>query len=160
MYNCKNYKEIGGDKWVVGGEFEVNGVNLINVINAIAGDIILQATPATLGSSSAEVATAIAGEELKFTRDVELKLVATDGSVHNWYNGTMNIAATETTAGDGTSAISESATSVTFAKGVATVTLEYIGTWSEGDTQTLTVTGGSILGYTIADKTSVDTLIA
>ena len=154
MYTTKNYSTDGGDKWVV------DGVNLNAVVKAIAGDIALEITPATTGGSSADIATAIAGENLKYTRDIGIKLVDINGATHDWYNGSMDIAVTETTAGDGTSAIAASATTVTFIKGEAIVTLEYIGTWAEADTQTLTVTGGNILAYAVADKTSVDTLIA
>ncbi len=49
---------------------------------------------------------------------------------------------------------------VTLAGGVGTITLDYTGTWASGDTETLTITGGTVLGYTVANKTSVDTLVA
>ena len=153
-FSCKNYSTDGGDKWVV------DGVNLNAVVKAIQGDMILTVTPTTTGSSASEIATAIAGENLKYTRDVVLQFETTDGIVHDWFNGDMDIAVIETTAGDGTSAIAEGTTSVTFVNGAAAVTLEYIGTWAEADTQTLTVTSDTILGYTIANKTSVDTAIA
>lgn len=153
MYTTKNYSTDGGDKWVV------DGVNLNSVVKAIAGDIAIEITPAITGGSAAGITTAIAGVNLKYTREIALKLIDIDGTVHDWYNGSMAIAVTETTAGVGTSAISASATTATFVNGMATVIVEYVGAWAAADTQTLTVTGGNILGYAVADKTSVDTLI-
>ena len=154
MYTTKNYRTDGGDKWVV------DGVNLNSIVKAVAGNMIIEVTPSTIGSSAADILAAIVGENLKYTRDIKLKLIAIDGSTHDWYNGAMNIAVTETTAGDGTSTIADNQTTVTFINGEATVTVEYIGTWAEADTQTLTITGGNILGYAITNKTSIDTLIA
>lgn len=127
---------------------------------ALNGDMVLTLTPATTGSSAAAVAAAIGGSAAKFTRTVTVTLKTAAGEVCTFLNGTFAIAVTENTAGNGTSAIAGSATTVTLTEGVGTVTIEYIGTWATGDTQTLTVTGGTKLGYTIANKTSVDTLIA
>lgn len=126
--------------------------------SAMSGDIALRITPATLGSSAAAVAAAIAGDAEKFTRDVLVELVNTAGTVHTWFNGSLAVAGSETTAGDGTADTSEE--TVTMVDGVGTCTLEYIGVWAAADTATVTVTGGTILGYTVANKTSVDTLIA
>jgi hypothetical protein len=116
---------------------------------ALNGDMVLTLTPATTGSSAA-----------KYTRTVTVTLKTAAGEVCTFLNGTFAIAVTENTVGNGTSAIAGSATTVTLTEGVGTVTIEYVGTWAAGDTQTLTVTGGTKLGYTIANKTSVDTLIA
>ncbi len=107
--------------------------------SALIGDIILVATPATTSSSSAAVAAAIAGAAGKFTRDVHLELQDTAGNVHKWYNGALSIAASESTVGDGTSAIEDAASTVTFDAGVADVTLEYIGTWDDGVAQVETI---------------------
>jgi len=117
---------------------------------ALNGDMVLEVTPATLGSSAATIAT----------RDVTVKLLDADGNAHSWFNGTFAIAVDDVTDGDGTSAIEDSATTVTMVEGVGTFTIEYSDTWAEADTETLTVTGGTLLGYTITDKTSVDTLVA
>lgn len=126
--------------------------------SAMSGDIAVRVTPATLGSSAAAVTAAIAGAAEKFTRNVLVELVNAAGTVHAWFNGTLAVAGSETTAGDGTADTSEE--TVTMVNGVGTCTLEYIGAWAAADTATVTVTGGTILGYTVANKTSVDTLIA
>jgi hypothetical protein len=127
---------------------------LKNVETGLAGDMALVVTPATLGSSAAVVNAG------GFSREIKVELKNAAGDVHEWFNGTFAIAATEVTVGDGTSAIEGAATTVTLVNGVGTVTIEYIGTWASADTQTLTVTGSTKLGYAITDKTSVDTLIA
>jgi len=122
--------------------------------SAMSGDLVLVLTPATAGSSAA---TINAGS---FTRDVLVELKNTAGDIHNWFTGTFAIAVVDDTAGDGSSAIAESATTVALTNGVGTVTIEYSGTWASDDTETLTVTGGTKLGYSIDNKTSVDTAIA
>lgn len=121
--------------------------------DGVNGDLVLSVTPATTGTSAAEVTGS-------YTRDVAVKLVDADGNIHRWFNGTFAIAVADVTAGDGSSAIEDSATTVQLTEGVGSVTIEYSNTWAEADTNTLTVTGGTLLGYTIANKTSVDTLVA
>ena len=144
-----------------------DGESLTEVLNQIiaenkailAGDLILSVSPATLGSSAAAVNAAIGGSAGKFTRDVTIKLVDSDGTLIK-SNGSFTIGVAETTAGDGVAAIEDSATSVDLSNGEATVTLEYTGTWAENDTCTFTATGGTVAGASVSNKTSVDTLVA
>lgn len=126
----------------------------------INGDMVLAVSPATTGSSAAAVNTSIGGTAAKFTRTITVSLKTAASEICTFINGTFAIAVTETTAGSGTSAIAGSATTITLTEGVGTVVIEYIGAWAAADTQTLTITGGTKLGYTIANKTSIDTLIA
>ena len=125
---------------------------------ALSGDIALACSPAATGSSAAAVAAAIAGTASKFTRTVTVSLVTAAGDVHSWFSGTRDIAAARV--GAGTIGIAASATAVTFVNGVATVVLEYTGTWAAENTATLTVTGGTLYEFTIENATSVDTLVA
>jgi len=124
----------------------------------LSGDLVLVLDPATLGNSAAAVATAIAGDG--FSRDVIVELQNAAGQVQEWFTGSLAIAVTDVTAGNGTSAIKDSATTVLLTNGRGFVTINYVGTWAAADTETLTVTGGTILGYTVSNKTSVDTLVA
>ena len=126
----------------------------------INGDMVLEATPAILGSSAAAVTSAIASEALKFVRPVTVTLKTVAGEVCTFLNGTFAIAVAEVTGGTGTAALAGGVSTITLVNGVGTVNIEYIGVWASGDTQTFTVTGGEKMGYTIANKTSVDTLIA
>jgi hypothetical protein len=125
---------------------------------ALSGDMVFKATPATLGSSAAAVAAAIAGAAQKFTRTVTFTLETAAGERHTWYSGTVPLTIADTAAG--AAAIAAEATTATFAAGVATVVVEYTGTWAQGNTSTLTLDVGAPLGYTLVDKTSVDTLVA
>ena len=125
---------------------------------AMSGDIALKCTPATLGSSAAAVTAAIAGAALKFTRTVVVTLETAAGDVHTWFSGTRDIAVART--GSGTIAIAAAATAATFVNGSASVVMEYTGTWADTNTATLTVTGSTLLGHTVTNKTSVDTLVA
>ncbi len=130
------------------------------VENAMSGDINLVVTPSTLGSSATKVNAAIAGDEGKFIRIVVFKLKDTAGNIHSWFNGDISISVAETTAGSGVAAISEEATKVTLIEGVGSIDIEYTGEWAAADTCTLTTTQKTIMGVTIAAKTSVDTLVA
>jgi len=123
----------------------------------LSGDMALAVSPATLGSKASTVNAAI-GSNGKFVRQVTIQLQTATGELHDWFNGTFAVAVAKT--GSGTVALAGGITSATFVNGVATVSLEYTGTWAAADTTTLTVTGGTKLGYTINNKTSVDTLIA
>ena len=123
---------------------------------AINGGIVLSVTPATLGSSAAAVNTAI-GED-GFTRDVVIQLLDSYGDIIA-SNGSFAIAAAKDST-SGTVTILGDLTSIELVDGEATVTLVYAGTWAEEDTCTLTVTGGTVAGNTVANKTSVDTLVA
>ena len=127
---------------------------------AMSGDMVLKCTPTTAGSSAATVAADIAGGAGKFVRNVVVTLETAAGAVHTWFSGKRDAAAAVVTAGDGTAAITGSATDITFVAGSVTVAIDYTLTWAAADTCTLTVTGGTLLGYAVADKTSVDTLIA
>lgn len=126
--------------------------------NALKGDLVAECAPATTGSSATTVQADIAGAEGKYTRDVTVSLKDSDGNIQTWFNGSLDIAVTEVTVGDGVSAIAGGLTEVQLTEGVGSVTIEYTGTWAAADTQTLTVTGGTILGYSVANKTSVDTI--
>jgi hypothetical protein len=123
---------------------------------AINGGIALSLSPATLGSSAAAVNTAIGGDG--FTRDVAIQLLDGDSEIVR-SNGSFAIAATKDST-SGTVTIEDDLTSINLVDGEATVTLVYAGTWADADTCTLTVTGGTVAGNTVADKTSVDTLVA
>lgn len=158
MDNTYNTKCVGVDGVVDGVRLNSVLSDFNQMIQAILeGDIILSCDPATLGSSAAAVTTAIAGDG--FTRDVDIYLKDTSGNPI-LYNGTLAIAVTETTAGDGTSAIVGGGSTVQMTNGVGSVSIQYVGTWAEADTQTLTVTGGTIAGKSVTNKTSVDTLVA
>ena len=130
---------------------------LIGVERAMAGEIVLVVSPATLGSSAADVNKAI-GADSKFVRRVKVELKASaDGDVHQWFTGSFSAAVAKT--GNGTAAIADNRNSVELENGVGYVDIEYTGTWAEGNTCTLTITGRTIMGNSISDKTSVDTLV-
>lgn len=121
---------------------------------AMSAAAVLNVSPATLGSSAAAVTTAIAGAG--FTRNVAIELRAADGTLHDWFDGTFVIGIADTAAGAATIV----STTATFVNGRCVIVITYTGAWANTNTSTLTITGGTLLGFTVADKTSVDTLIA
>lgn len=120
-------------------------------------NILLSVDPATVANSADAVNTAIAGAG--FTRDVVCKVVDSDTELIEYYNGTLPVAVSVVTVGDGAATITGS--TVDFVNGTVTVTITYTGTWASGDTCTFTLgSSSSIGGVSVADKTSVDTLVA
>jgi hypothetical protein len=113
---------------------------MIAMEKAMAGDLVLVLSPATLSNSAAAVNAAVGGAAEKFVRTVLVELQAADGTVHEWYTGELAAAVTETTAGDGTSAIADSATKVSLENGQGTIDIEYTGAWSGGTKQVETAT--------------------
>lgn len=125
------------------------------ISKALSAASVLIVTPATLGSSAAAVNTAIAGAG--FTRTVVIELQASDGTLHDWFDGDFTVAIAKTST---SGAVTIPSTTATFVNGRVSIVITYTGTWATADTVTLTITGGTKLGYTVSNKTSVDTLVA
>jgi hypothetical protein len=160
------WHEIQGGTWTnvdqTADHFELKANTDEDRLRALAasGDLVFSISPATTGSSTAAVLAAIAGTAGKYTRVITMKLVTAAGEVHTWYSGVKTVGVAENAAGANAIEGTLTSTSVKFVNGVATATLAYTGTWAEGNVSTFTLTGGTTLGYTTADKTSVDTLVA
>lgn len=115
---------------------------------ALAGDIVFKCTPATV----APVPRATA-----WTRTVVVTLETASGQVHEWFNKAIT---TGVSIGDTSSAgtATIASTTLTFEKGKATVVVTGSAhSWLNTETDTLTVAQATILGYTVASKTSVET---
>lgn len=115
---------------------------------AMAGDLIFVVTPATLTSAP------ITGA---WTRTVVVELKTASGEVHEWFNKAIT---TGVSIGDtstaGTATIPS--TTLTFVNGRASVVVTGSAhAWLNAETDTLTVAQATILGYTVASKTSVET---
>lgn len=118
---------------------------------AMAGDMIFVVSPATCTRTATEEA---------WTRKVAVELQTAAGEIHTWLNKSItsgvSIADTSTA---GTASIAS--TTLTFVNGKATVTVTGSAhAWLADETNTLTIAQATILGYTIASKTSVETVIA
>ncbi|WP_094603460.1 hypothetical protein SPSIL_015170 [Sporomusa silvacetica DSM 10669] len=118
---------------------------------ALCGDIIWTVTPAT----TTRAATAAA-----LTRSVVVRLTDSLGNVHRWFNKAIatgvSIADTSTA---GTASIAS--TTLTLVNGEATVVVSgTAAAWLAAETNTLTVTAATVLGVTVAAKTSVETITA
>lgn len=115
---------------------------------ALAGDLVFKCYPATV--STAHISTAR-------TRQVKVQLETAAGDVHTWFNKaiTTGVSIADTsTAG----AATIPSTTLTFVNGVASVTVSCdANAWLATETNTLTVAQATIMGYTIATKTSVET---
>ena len=126
---------------------------------SMSGDLAIVVAPDKCGSSAAEIAAAVAGEDQKFIRTITVKLTNAAGETLEWFNGSLTVEVTEVTAGDGVSAVVESETTVKLTNGIGTIDIEYTGTWAAEDAQTTTIKG-TVLGYVLTAKTSVDTVVA
>lgn len=138
-------------------ELDLVEANIRKMTNMLSGNMLFVASPPTLGSSAEAVNTAIAGDG--FSRTVDIYLTNNLGEVLP-FNGTAPVSIASNTTDDGVADINN-ATTVTFVDGVSSIVINYTGTWTAADTCTLTVGNtSSILGYSVANKTSIDTLVA
>lgn len=115
---------------------------------ALAGDLVFVVTPATV--TPVPRATA-------WTRTVKVELQTADGEVHTWFDKGITTGvsiADASTAGTATIP----STTLTFVNGRASVVVSGDAqAWLHTETDTLTVAQATILGYTVAAKTSVET---
>ena len=119
---------------------------------AASGDMLFVVTPAT----TTRAATAAA-----FTRTVTVHLETAAGEIHNWFSKaiTSGVSVGDTSIAGAASIVP--ATTLTFVNGVATVVLTgTAAAWLEDETNTVTAAQATILGYTIAAATSVETISA
>ena len=115
---------------------------------AAAGDILWVCTPATV----TPVPTAVA-----WTRDVVITLETAAGDIHSWFDKSIT---TGVSIGDTSSAGTATIPSTTLVVKNGKVTVTVSGdaaAWLNTETDTLTVTAATILGYTVGAKTSVET---
>jgi hypothetical protein len=115
---------------------------------AMSGDIVWVVSPATVTTDARATA---------WTRTVIIELQTSAGEVHTWFNKSItsgvSIADTSTA---GTATIAS--TTLVIKNGRATVTVSGdAAAWLATETDTLTVAQATILGYTVASKTSVET---
>lgn len=115
---------------------------------AMAGDMVFKCYPATVSTAATSAAR---------TRTVRVQLENAAGAVHTWFSKAItsgvSIADTSTA---GTATIPS--TTLTFINGVATVTVSCsANAWLATETNTLTVPQATIMGTTVAQKTSVET---
>lgn len=115
---------------------------------AMSGDIVWRVSPATV----APVPTAAA-----WTRTVQVFLETAAGDLHEWFSDAITTGcsiADTSTAGTATIA----STTLTVVRGRATITVSGDeAAWLNTETDTFTVAEATILGYTVAAKTSVET---
>lgn len=118
---------------------------------ALAGDIVFVVTPATVTPAPTSAA---------WTRTVYCSLENAAGERHTWFNDA--IASGVSIADDSTAGTASiPSTTLTFIDGLATVVVSGdAADWLDTETDTLTVAEATILGYTIASKTSVETFTA
>ncbi|MGH0053349.1 MAG: hypothetical protein ACQ5SW_08185 [Sphaerochaetaceae bacterium] len=128
-------------------------------------------SPETAGNSAADVNAAIGGAEAKFVQEVTLTLQDEDGNVLEAFDGSVGpvgVLSIADTSAAGTAAIDPASIQDVngndkpiFVNGVATVLINYTGTWVATETVTLTLTNADMAeangGNTV---TFVDTLVA
>lgn len=115
---------------------------------AMAGDMVWVCTPATVAPTPTAAA---------WTREVVVTLETAAGEVHTWFNKAIttgrSIADTSTA---GTASIASTTLTMVDGKNVTTVSGD-AANWLNTETDTLTIAAATILGYTVAEKTSVET---
>lgn len=124
---------------------------LASIADAMSGDLAFSVSPATVDRSATSAA---------WTRTVEIALVNSAGQVHEWF--TKDIANGVSIADDSTAGTASIAsTTLSFVNGRAAVVVSGDAEdWLEGETNTLTIEQATIMGYIVAEATSVETIIA
>lgn len=123
--------------------------NLDAFIKAQSGDMVFKVTPAT---------KTIAHTSTGWSQDVKITLESASGEKNSWYNGPITIAIADTSAA-GTASILPAATTVNMVDGEYNVAVKgNAAAWLATETATLTVQQATVLGYTVASKTSVITM--
>ncbi|GEM_PF-1013578 len=111
-------------------------------------DMIFVVTPATLTTPHASEAN----------RTVTITLQSASGEIHTWFNEAITSGVSIAHANNsGTVTATIPSTTLTFVNGVASVTITLGGSPAATDTDTLTVTAATILGFSVATHTSVET---
>ena len=111
--------------------FRISQDNIGTKDEALSGDIVISCSPS--------VTTRPATTEA-FSRDVEVSLKTSAGEIHTWFNGTLAVAASDTSTA-GTAAIADSATEVTLVNGVGTIAITGdAAAWLAGVAQVETAT--------------------
>lgn len=124
--------------------------------NAADGDMVL--TASNLTSSAGTINTAITGAAKKSETEFTVTLKNQAGSAtHDWFNGNMPVSVAKTSTA-GVVAIKDGLEYITFKDGVGKIKVVMTGTWAAGDVVTVTVTGGTVMGYAVTDKAITDTL--
>jgi len=115
---------------------------------AMSGDIVFAITPATVAPAPTSAA---------WTRDVVVEVQDASGNVHTWINqdyaAALAIADTSTA---GTASITSTTLSIVNGRAVVTVSGDAVA-WLNAETDTLTVSNITVMGYTITGGASVET---
>lgn len=113
---------------------------------AASGDMVFVITPTTVAPAPTSEA---------WTRNVIIELQTADGRVHKWFNADITVSI-----GDTSSAGTASITDTTPAMVAGRCVVEVSGdakAWLNTETDTLTLSNQTILGYTVTGGTSVET---
>lgn len=119
---------------------------------AFSGDIVFSVSPEAVTSSLTDETG---------TRKVKFKLVNAEGEIHNWFSQTLTGALTLTVNSTSGAATIEDE-DLEFENGVAVkeITRDLTTDWEAEDTNVLTLSEQTILGYTIASVASTETVEA
>ena len=114
---------------------------------AMAGDIVFVITPATVASVPTSAA---------WTRDVVVEVQDVSGDAHTWLNGdyaaSLTVADTSTA---GTASITSTTLSIVNGRAVVTVSGDAVA-WLNAESDTLTVSAITVMGYAVTGGTSVE----
>ena len=124
-------------------------------------DVSIVTDSAVFGDEAAALAYTVTEAEAgvaPYVRTVEVKLETAEGDLHAWFSGEVPVTIGYVTGGDGAASLEDAlGTSPVMENGVMQVPITLRGTWAGTDTNTLTVTEKTILGYTVSEETSIET---
>ena len=117
--------------------------------SALSGDIVFRVDPATVAPAPTAAA---------WTRTVQVYVENAVGDLHEWLSKTITISIADTSTA-GTASIVSTDLVIEGGRGTVVVSGDEAD-WLNTETDTLTIAEATILGYTVAAKTSVETFTA
>lgn len=150
LRSIKEVDKLCGETWSVGDDN-------VSYKATEGNDIVLQLTPATVNYE----------DDAAHEREVIVELVTALGERHAWFNDYVVLTLADDAALgsieiDQTNKdvkVTNSATKVFLRKGYAKVNLNCLGTWANGETNTLTAIAGTVRGVAVSNATSVETTV-
>lgn len=120
-------------------------------VDGMQGDFVLSVSPATLTPAPTSAA---------WSQDITIKLVTSNGDLHEWYSGPIKLGIADTST-LGTASIDPAGTTPNMVNGEYTVAIKGDAkAWANGETVTLTVSDPDTTGFggwTAEDATCVMT---
>jgi len=136
-----------GPSWADDDRYLTNNEMIAKVLAYGAAEFIFELNAATV-----DIPKSTADQNA--TRRVRIRVVDSLGNIHTWFNKTITTSITKSGTGSVTNV-----TSVDIEDGEGVIDIATSGTWTVGNTITMTAAAQTILGMSVLAKANVATII-